>query len=155
MSSSVGHIAAGLIVMTALYAINKGVGYYRRLKYKVSGVKIAGSSSNVIELLVNFMIYNPTPATLTLNGIKANYYLNGTFIGVTEQQFEQAIAGKATTTVMIPVSVDAGTTSGALLKAVIAGDKAENWVLGIDSLINVSGVNIPLKFNYQIKEFLK
>lgn len=146
------------IVGVAAYAILTGYDYYKRVAFRMAGLRIDEldiDGSTALRLTLGMQIYNPTPVTLTCRGMQGYVYINGYPVGVVDVRQPQKVYAKGVSLVYTEVLADVSRLGGAALGNLIQGNDLQDWLIGINGSININGLNIPVNFQEDIKSIME
>jgi LEA14-like dessication related protein len=120
------------------------------------GLKGWNLSGTVLSVILRVTVNNPSSQLLTLNSVGGTASFAGWQLGNFQTNSPIKIAPQGGTDIEIPVKLNL-LTSGANLLTITTGLlKGQNRKFDFNSVLNVSGVNIPFNFSYELslKDYL-
>ncbi len=110
--------------------------------FKLNRIKIVASEADYTQLQIHILIKNVTQYGVFVDGLCAQFSLNGESIGYIDTPINRMIEGHAITEVVLPVCINFTETVRTILDE-IPSTIIQSWNIRIQGELGVDGKHIP------------
>lgn len=124
---------------------------YRGLKYRFGNIRFVSASGTVVTLGVDFELFNPTAITLTPGRLDAGLFLQGQQVGTVVYDCDTTLMANAVGVFPLQITIDTAKVFNTAWNA-LAVSTIQQWVLTFSGTLAISGHNLPVRFDYPLKD---
>lgn len=137
----------GALATALVFFIKNKAKAFNLSAIKLEAFKITGFTGTMFNTVLTVSINNPTPTPLAFNSISGTVYENEKALSTFSRDVKTEIPANGTTKFDILVDVSVANLVASALDLIANGIKTS---FTIDSVTNVSGINIPVRQTFNI-----
>ena len=138
-----------LLSLAAIWYLGKRTIDAVQINYRA--LQIIGIESGQVSFDLSFLIYNPLPASIKIDGIEGDIYMMGRKVAVVSQNVQQTVESRAYSELHIYFLVSAIDLGQALFDNIMTGT-IESLTVGFDGIITINGIDVKLCKSYTFNE---
>lgn len=124
---------------------------YNAIRYTIQNLRFVNFdlSSGNISLAFDFVVYNPTMVSVTIDSLNGGIYLQGQQIGIVNMPVGRELRAKESTGIPVLINV-LSTDAIAQIVNLLSYSTMQQWTINLSGTLVVNGHDVAISYNYPL-----